>query len=169
MYRFKLQYISLKAMFSRALSKKCPLRFIHIYILKVSEMYNLPDIYSSQHLKWTQTFHQSCPKIKMHSCLRTTSMNFFDPLQMLTTVYWSTSLTQFIREKALSLNGVSALWDLPAAVAQDELDLPLDVMIRVPRLQEGPVTDGSLLLYTIRHTKYQSFAIVCFITSQEWC
>ncbi len=37
--------------------------------------------YTSQHLKWIQTFHQCCPKTKMRSCLRTTFMNFF----------WSTS------------------------------------------------------------------------------
>ncbi len=43
--------------------------------------------YTSQHLKWIKTFHQICPKTKMHSCLGTTLINFFDPLQMLTTVH----------------------------------------------------------------------------------
>ncbi len=42
--------------------------------------------YSSQQLNWIKIFHQSCPKTKMRSCLRTTLMNFFDALQMLTTV-----------------------------------------------------------------------------------
>uniref|UniRef100_A0A672KS53 RAB GTPase activating protein 1 n=1 Tax=Sinocyclocheilus grahami TaxID=75366 RepID=A0A672KS53_SINGR len=56
--------------------------------------YLIPDItthymkpYTSQCLKWIKTFHQSCPKTKMRSCLRTTLMNFFDPLQMLTAVF----------------------------------------------------------------------------------
>jgi len=31
--------------------------------------------YTSQHLKRIKTFHQSCPKTKMCSCLRTTLMN----------------------------------------------------------------------------------------------
>ncbi len=38
-------------------------------------------MYSSQHLKWIKTFHQSCPKTKMRSCVRTTLINFFDPFQ----------------------------------------------------------------------------------------
>ncbi len=31
-------------------------------------------LYTSQHLKWIKTFHQSCPKTKMRSCLKTTLM-----------------------------------------------------------------------------------------------
>ncbi len=38
-----------------------------------------------QHLKWIKT--SSCPKTKMRSCLWTTLMNLFDPLQSLTTIY----------------------------------------------------------------------------------
>jgi len=39
---------------------------------------------SSQHLKWFKTFHQSHTFIlnNTRSCLRTTLMNFCDPLQM---------------------------------------------------------------------------------------
>ncbi len=54
-------------------------------------------IYTSQHLKWIKTFHQSCPKTKMRSRLRTTLINFFDPLQMLTTVYIYTVGTESIQ------------------------------------------------------------------------
>lgn len=41
-------------------------------------------LYSGQHLKVDQNLSSKLPKTKMRSCLR---MNFFDPLQMLTTVY----------------------------------------------------------------------------------
>ncbi len=51
--------------------------YIYIYIY----------IYSSQHLKWIQKVHQSCPKTRNGYCFcfRTTLMKGFDPLQMLTT------------------------------------------------------------------------------------
>ncbi len=49
-----------------------------------------------QVLKWIKTFHQSCPKTKMRSCLRTTLMNFFDPLEMLTTIYSSQKIKMYI-------------------------------------------------------------------------
>ncbi len=41
--------------------------YIYIYIY----------IYTCQHLKWIKTFHQSFPKTKKHSCMRTTLIRFF--------------------------------------------------------------------------------------------
>ncbi len=55
-------------------------------IQRAEENCKRDHVYSSQHLKWIKAFHQSCPKTKMCSRLRTTLMNLFDPLQMLTTV-----------------------------------------------------------------------------------
>lgn len=56
-------------------------------------------------------------------------------------------ITKFVCEEGLSLYGVSALGDLPAAVTQVKLDSPWNVMVRFPRLQERPVMYGSLLLF----------------------
>ncbi len=53
----------------------------------ITEILNIFEtMFSSQHLKWIKTFHQSCPKTKISSHLWTTLINFFDPLQILTTI-----------------------------------------------------------------------------------
>lgn len=69
---------------------------------------------------------------------------------MITTVCYgmhSLSLhTEFICEQCFALNGVSALSDLSAAVAQVKTDFPLDAMVRIPNLQQCTVPYGSLLL-----------------------
>jgi len=45
------------------------------------------NIYSCQHLKWIKTFHQSYTSLNnTRSFLKTTMMNCFDPLQILSTV-----------------------------------------------------------------------------------
>lgn len=45
-----------------------------------------------------------------------------------------TLLTEFIREQRLALDGVSALSDLPAAVAQVKTHFPGDAMVWVSHL-----------------------------------
>ncbi len=54
------------------------------------------SVYSSQHLKPLIKVVLK-PKTKMCSCLRTTLMNYFDPLQMLTTVYSAQSAVLSLR------------------------------------------------------------------------
>lgn len=56
------------------------------------------------------------------------------------------SLTQFVRQQRLALDGVSALTDLPAAVAQIEADFPWNAVVRVSDLQERAVSYRPLLL-----------------------
>ncbi len=85
-------------------SQMCSLNFNHNCLLWWYDNINVGDdikckwielflyrLYSSQHLKWikngSKLFIKVVLKPKTHSCLRTTLMNFFDPLQMLTTVY----------------------------------------------------------------------------------
>lgn len=58
-----------------------------------------------------------------------------------------THITEFVCEERLPLYGVSALRDLPAAVAQVKLHSPGNVVVGFPRLQERPVVYGSLLLF----------------------
>lgn len=57
-----------------------------------------------------------------------------------------TSLTEFVREQRLALDGVSALSDLPAAVSQVKADFPGDVMVRVSHFQQGTIPYGPFLL-----------------------
>lgn len=58
-----------------------------------------------------------------------------------------TDVTQFIREKRLSLNRVPTLRYLPAAVAQIEPNLPCNAVLGVPSLQQGAITYCPLLLF----------------------
>lgn len=58
-----------------------------------------------------------------------------------------TDVAQLIGEQRLALDGVPALSDLPAAVAQVKTDLPRNAVVGVPGLQEGAVPYGPLLLF----------------------
>lgn len=66
------------------------------------------------------------------------------------------TFTKFVSEEALPLDGVSALGDLPAAVAQVELDFPCYGVIGFPRLQQTPIPHASLLLYTSYHNRFRN-------------
>ncbi len=64
------------------------------------------NLYSSQHLKH---------KTKMRSCLRTTLMNFFDPLQMLTIVYFLARWLQYHSDLVCSVKCKSQLiYNIPS-------------------------------------------------------
>lgn len=56
-------------------------------------------------------------------------------------------ITQLIREQCLALDGVPALGDLAAAVAQVEADFPWDAVVRVSRLKKSAVPYDPLLLF----------------------
>lgn len=56
-------------------------------------------------------------------------------------------ITQLICEQCLALDGVPALGDLAAAVAQVEADLPWDAVVRVSDLKKSAVPYGPLLLF----------------------
>ncbi len=71
------------------------------FLKKKIQLFVFVYIYSSQHLKWIKTFHQSCPK--MRSCLRATLVNIFDPLQMSTTVY-NLTIPKLLNEHYLQIN-----------------------------------------------------------------
>lgn len=67
-----------------------------------------------------------------------------------------TSFTKFVSEEALPLDGVPALRDLPAAVAQGELDFPCNGVIGFPGLQQSPIPRASLLLYASNYDQFQN-------------
>lgn len=56
------------------------------------------------------------------------------------------SLTQFVRDEVLPLNGVPALVARPTAIAQVKLHFPQNGLIMVLNLQEIPISHCPLLL-----------------------